>query len=231
MAGGSAVGLLRWRNREPSFEVVRTAPGERRVIHLADNSTITLGPASTLRYDSLSRSREITLDGLGDFHVEHDAARPFVVHTGSADITDVGTEFVVRAYGADSSVDVAVSSGVVAVASRTGERRRVIVRAGEVALVVGGNQPVQVPDANSATYRAWIGGTLTFDAQAFSEVARELGRWFDVDIRADASLATRRITAVYNHPSLPAVLDALGATLGARYERSGRTITFTARPR
>jgi transmembrane sensor len=231
IAGASTVGIVRWRNQAPAFEAVRTAPGERRVIHLSDNSTITLGPVSTLRYDSLSRNREITLDGLADFHVQHDAKHPFIVHTSGADVTDVGTEFVVRAYGADSSVRVAVTEGVVSVANRTGERRELTVHAGEVVLVAGKNPPVQLHDANSAAYLAWTGGTLTFDAEAFSDVARELGRWFGVDIRADSSLATRRVTAIYNNPALPSVLDALSATLGAQYQRAGRTVTFTARPR
>jgi transmembrane sensor len=172
----------------------------------------------------------MTLEGLADFRVEHDPARPFVVHARGADIADIGTEFVVRSYASDSAVHVAVNTGVVSVRNRVGDRGELLVHAGEVALVHGVSAPLQVRDVTPATFTAWIGGTLTFDDDEFVDVARELGRWFDVDVRlADPSLAARRITAIYNTPSLTSVLDALSATLGARYERTGRIITFSAR--
>jgi transmembrane sensor len=232
LLGASAAGVIRWRKQQPTFDAVTTAPGQRLVVHLGDHSTITLGPASTLRYDRVARSREITLDGLADFRVEHDAGHPFVVHAAGAEITDVGTEFVVRAYSVDSTVHVAVSSGVVSVMNAAGDRAPLMVRAGEVALVRGTTAPLQVHEVNASTYAAWVGGTLMFDDDAFADVARELGRWFDVDIRlANPRLATRRVTAIYNDPSLPLVLDALSATLGVRYETSGRIVTFGSRTR
>jgi len=230
LLGVSALGTTRWRNRRASIETVVTTAGQRLIVRLADKSTITLGPASTLRYDRSQRSREMTLEGLADFRVEHDPARPFVVHAGGADIADIGTEFVVRSYASDSVVHVAVNTGVVSVRNRVGDRGELLVHAGEVALVHGVSAPLQVRDVAPAAFTAWMGGTLTFDDDEFVDVARELGRWFDVDVRlADPSLGARRITAIYNTPSLTSVLDALSATLGARYERTGRIITFSAR--
>ena len=232
LLGASAIGALRWRNHRPSIETIATKPGQRLILRLADKSTITLGPASTLRYDRSGRSREFALEGLADFRVEHDPAHPFVVHAGGADVADIGTEFVVRAYAADSTIHVAVNAGVVSVRNRAGDRGEMLVHAGQVALVHGGNAPLQLREVNPAAFTAWLGGTLTFDDDDFANVARELGRWFEVDIRlADSGLATRRVTAIYNNPSLASVLDALSATLGARYERSGRVVTFSARPR
>jgi transmembrane sensor len=107
-----------------------------------------------------------------------------------------------------------------------------MLHAGEVAVVRGMSAPLQVHEVNPAAFTAWIGGTLTFDDDAFADVARELGRWFDVDIRlADPGLGSRHVTAVYNNPSLSSVLDALSATLSVRYERSGRTVVFSTRPK
>jgi transmembrane sensor len=229
LLGAAAVGSSRWRNRRPVLATITTPPGQRLIVSLADKSTITLGPASTLHYDQSGRSREVTLDGLADFRVQHDPAHPFVVHAGGADVADLGTEFVVRAYGVDSTVHIAVNTGIVSVKNRAGDRGELTVHAGEVALVHGVSAPLQVREVNAAAFTGWIGGTMVFDDDAFSDVARELGRWFDVDIRlADPRLATRRISAIYNNPSLSSVLEALTVTLGARYEQAGRTITFTA---
>ena len=230
LVGASALGAIHWRDRRGAVETVVTRAGQRLIVHLADKSTITLGPASTLRYDRSGRNREMTLEGLADFRVQHDPARPFVVHAGGTDIADIGTDFVVRSYASDSAVHVAVNTGVVSVRNRVGDRGELLVHAGEVALVHGVSAPLQVLDVNPVAFTAWIAGTLTFDDEEFADIARELGRWFDVDIRsADSTLGSRRITAIYNNPSLPSVLDALSATLGARYERTGRIITFSAR--
>lgn len=230
MLGTAAVGVSRWRRRTPVLATITTDPGQRLIVSLADKSTITLGPASTLRYDRSGGSREVTLEGLADFRVRHDPEHPFLVHAGRADVADVGTEFVIRAYAADSTVHVAVSTGVVAVKNRTGDRGELTVHAGEVALVHGSSAPLQLNDVNAAAFTGWIAGSLAFEDDAFSDIARELGRWFDVDIRwSDSSLGSRRITAIYNNPSLPSVLDALSASLDARYERAGRTVTFSAR--
>ena len=74
---------------------------------------------------------------------------------------------------------------------------------------------------------AWVHGRLVFDDVPLSTVAAELGRWFDVQIRIpDQQLARRRLSAVYNRPTLSGVLDAIAATLPVRYERAGNVVTI-----
>src|SRR4029078_4850819 len=87
--------------------VATTGVGERLTIRLADSSVVTIGPVSTIRYSADANARSVALDGIADFNVVHDATRPFRVHAKNAVVTDVGTEFVVRAYAADSGVGVA----------------------------------------------------------------------------------------------------------------------------
>ncbi len=123
-----------------SFErVATTGVGERLTIQLADSSVVTIGPVSTVRYRTTASERSVTVEGVADFHVVHDTRRPFRVHAKNAVVTDVGTEFVVRAYAADSGVDVAVTSGVVAVSGSTSDS--VQLRAGEVAAVSANGNP------------------------------------------------------------------------------------------
>ncbi len=86
------------------------------MVSLADGSIVTLGPLSTLRYSTDGTGRDLQLTGLGRFRVVHDATRPFVVRAGNATTTDLGTDFVVRAYREDSTVEVAVSTGRVRIA-------------------------------------------------------------------------------------------------------------------
>jgi transmembrane sensor len=205
---------------------VTTAAGERIEIKLADGSVITLGPASTLRY-STDAERNVSLEGLANFNVVHDAARPFVVKAGNATATDLGTEFVVRAYRSDSIVDVAVKSGLVALSGKT----RLDLRAGDFGRIHADGSTTRGTPSIAATRLAWTEGRLAFDDESLAGVAAELSRWFNVDVKIDdQTLAKRRVTAVYNAPTLDGVLEALTASFGIRVERIGRVITIAPRP-
>jgi ferric-dicitrate binding protein FerR (iron transport regulator) len=209
-----------------AWQVVRTPPAGRAVIRLDDSSVVTLGPATTLRY-ALSRSRrDVMLDGLADFKVTHDTRRPFVVRARNAQTSDLGTEFVVRAYQSDSLTTVSVSSGAVRV-SGADSAGGLTLHAGDVATVDRGGLAATAPSRTASGASLWMRGGLAFSNRPLDEVAEELGRWFDVDVRVgDSVLAHKRITATYASPSLDGVLASIAATTGARFERSGRTITW-----
>jgi transmembrane sensor len=204
--------------------VATTGVGERLTIRLADSSVVTIGPVSTIRYSASATGRSVVIDGIADFNVVHDATRPFRVRAKNAVVTDVGTEFFVRAYAADSGVDVSVTSGVVAVSSASDS---VELRAGQVAFVAANGRTAKVTRASAQTLAAWVHGHLVFDEVPLSTVAEELSRWFDVQIRIpDRQLARRRMSARYNQPTLSGVLDAIAATLPVRYQRAGNVVIF-----
>jgi transmembrane sensor len=220
------VAVLGWRMTRPKSDqrTVTTAAGERIEIKLADGTVITLGPASTLRY-STDNERTVSLEGLANFNVVHDASRPFIVKAGNAVATDLGTEFVVRAYRTDSIVDVAVKSGRVALSGTS----RVELDAGALGRVHADGSTTRGDTSAAVSHLAWIDGRLAFSAEPLSGVAAELSRWFNVDVRVDAALARQRITAVYNAPTLDGVLEALTGSLDVRIDRMGRVITIAPR--
>lgn len=229
IAAALAIGI-RARRAAPEVRTVVTGRGERVVLHLGDSSTITVGPATTLRYSLTRATRDFELDGIADFGIVHDSTRPVIVRTVHATAVDVGTRFVVRAYRGEGEVRVAVSSGAVDLSPLRASTGRVRLAAGEIGTVLAADSVATMRRGDVPSYTAWLDGRLSFDDQSLSVVAAELARWFDVEIRiASPELARRRITAVYNDPSLTNVLDALAITLGARYERAGRTVTLMPR--
>lgn len=87
--------------------VYATGIGETRWVSLADGSTIELNAESRIRVRLTRREREVDLiQGQALFQVRRDAVHPFVVHSGPAQITDVGTEFDVYRRPADTVVTV-----------------------------------------------------------------------------------------------------------------------------
>jgi transmembrane sensor len=228
-----AVAGIRWgvaARSSVDARSVTTAAGERLVLRLADSSVVTVGPVSTVRYRMSGTRREIDVDGLAAFAVVHDARRPFVVRAKNALATDLGTRFVVRAYAADSGVEVAVTSGAVSLSGPS--RSTLDLRAGEAGRVSPAGLVSAVARARTASATAWLDGSLAFDDEPLGDVAVELERWFDVEIRiSDSTLARRRVSAVYNNPSLTGVVEALATTFDARVARTGRVVTISPRTR
>ena len=211
-----------------------TGAGKRTVVHLPDSSVVTLAPASTIRYAFNRTGRELTLDGMAEFRVTHDSLRRFVVRAGEAVVTDIGTEFVVRAYPSDSggSVRVAVASGVVSLASSASPESTVVLRARDVGGIVRGGRPVIVSSSDASQYTAWVNGRLAFDNQSLEQVALELSRWFGVSVRVESkALARRRVSGMYADPTLNRVLDAVAASLDATYTQSNGETVFRERAR
>jgi transmembrane sensor len=199
----------------PRYRTAATARGQRATLKLGDGTRVILGPASTLRYDVSSRTRRVELTGLAQFKVVHDASRPFVVHAGRAEATDVGTEFTVRAFPDEGAVVLAVTEGEIAL---RGGAAQLSLTAGQVGRV--DSAVVQRIAGAPSDYAQWVGGELAFQSATLSDVARELSRWFAADVRVDPRVAQRRVSATYANPTLDGVLSAITRATGSRAERT-----------
>jgi ferric-dicitrate binding protein FerR (iron transport regulator) len=217
-----------------SITEVTTAIGERRTLDLPDGSRVVLGATSTLRVDTAygRDSRHVHLTGQALFRVTHDSLRPFVVHAAGTLAEDLGTEFDVRAYPSDSIVRVAVVEGAVAVRRAEGADSAALLRPRDVARIAatGGAAPVILHDQDVERLVAWTAGELNFRDARLSEVAVELERWFDVEVRvtsesiADLPYTVDRLST----ESLDEVLRIIDLSLPqVTIERQGRIVTFS----
>lgn len=96
-----------------------TRVGERKKIILSDGSEITLAPSAKVIYPAKfnSRTREISMiEGEAFFAIAHEENRTFQVKLPAhLKVTVLGTSFLIRAYQANAHVEVAVSTGKVAI--------------------------------------------------------------------------------------------------------------------
>jgi transmembrane sensor len=202
--------------------------GERRTYSLPDGSSMMLAPASTAKYTDGKLTRLIELNGEALFRVRHDSSRTFLVIAGNAKTVDVGTEFVVRAYSSDSTVDIAVSEGAVMVSAASDSSGGTKLTRGQVARVESSGAMKLRSDVDATAFTGWATGRLIFRDAPLSSIAAELSRWFNRDISiGDRALAQVHLSAVYDKPSLGGTLAALAATTGARIDKSGSTIVLT----
>ncbi|WP_029286607.1 FecR family protein [Pedobacter sp. R20-19] len=96
-----------------------TQAGERKKIILSDGSEITLDPLAKITYPEKfqANSREVSIiEGEAFFSISHDEKRPFQVKLPNhLNVSVLGTSFLIRAYHAKKEVEVAVSTGKVAI--------------------------------------------------------------------------------------------------------------------
>lgn len=213
---------------------IATGPAERTRVELADGTGVVLAPESRLRVASGygGESREVELEGQAAFDVASDSARPFRVHTHAVVTEVIGTRFGVRAYAGEPEVSVALAEGAVRLRG-TGapeDARGLMLRPGQVARVAADGELRLEADASIDAMLAWTDGRLVFEDTPLEDVAIELGRWYDVEVRlADATLAGRRLTASFGEEPISQVLDLIALSLDLRYDRDGGVIVFSER--
>ena len=226
--------------KEPP-RVYSTGRGQRANIRLSDGSSLILAPESRLTVpgDFDLAAREVLLEGEAFFVVIHNSSHPFRVRARDALTEDVGTRFDVRAYAEDSAVTVAVTEGAVTIGhamSRTFSKLRrgtegALLRAGDVGKLDAGGLVSTTNAVRVGRYVDWARGRLEFVKAPLPDVARSIGRWYDLEVRVpDASLAARLVTAEFSTQSPTAMLDALAIALNADVLREGRVVTFRPKP-
>lgn len=195
---------------------IETAPGEHRMLALADGSKIEINGGSVLHLDQ-DRPRFARLEsGEAMFHVVHRDADPFVVETGGSRIVDLGTAFnVVRR---DRATSVAVAEGIVA---WNPERGQVRMNAGQgIDVRDNDRRPPQVRNVDTATIGSWRTGQLVYADTPLSVVVEDLRRTagITVSVAPDAAdLPFRGVLVVTkDRDRTVADLAALSGTHAAR---------------
>ncbi len=217
----------------PTASSFSTAAGERKTVRLPDGTSVSLAPMSSVKlgneFAGATRSvREVTLSGEALFEVVHDEAHPFRVNAGATVIEDLGTEFAVRAYPGEGNLRVAVASGSVAVRRGARPDSAKVLSPRDVAVVRDTGAITLSRGVDIAPFTAFTNGRLVFQDTPLADVARELTRWFGVEVRVtDQSLLERHLSATYDADSLDTVLSVIGMTLNVRYERTERGVNFT----
>jgi ferric-dicitrate binding protein FerR (iron transport regulator) len=215
---------------------MRTGPGEQRTLDLSDGSTVILGAASTLRIAEGfgASTREVSLEGQAFLRVVHDSTRPFVVNAGGTRTTDLGTAFEVRAYP-NEAVRVAVTEGMVEVRRDSGMMGdSAVLQPGDVADVPTTGAIVK-SQQNVERLLGWTRGELVFDDTPLSDAARDLERWFDIEVRfEDPALRSLRWNAKPRITDpLDTILELIETTFQServRAARNGNVITIRRGP-
>jgi transmembrane sensor len=230
-----AAGLAWWQWQAPfrmaaGVQVYTTALGEFEQITLADGSVVVLNTDSELRVILRAGERDLTLvRGEATFEVVPDKSRPFIVVAGNTAARAVGTVFNVQK--ADSSVEVLVTKGVVAVGPPQGMAMDrfvlAIVDAGQMAVAASSQVKIESLDQEEIARRlAWHDGMLLFNGQSLADVAVEFNRYNERKlVIADAAVGRLRIGGYFRATDLDSFVRVLQERFGIVAVREpGRTL-------
>lgn len=215
IVAGSIFGI---RLLKPSGQFTASAlAGEVENVTLPDGTEVWLNSGSSI---SCSRQfgikdRLVSLSGEGYFEVTKNADLPFVVKTGAASVTVLGTKFDFRDYSYDDEASVVLYEGQVSFAGNAAGESLKLTQGQSATLDKQSGKIAFADNAGSLMPAAWRNGILVFEDCTLDRICRELSSAYGTAIKvSDPSLIQLRFTAEFDIRSqtLTDVLDALSLT-------------------
>lgn len=164
---------------------VEAIDGINKDIYLSDNSHVWIDGNSKVTYpEQFSGERHVRLSGHARFDVEHDPARPFVVHTEYVDVRVLGTDFDIRESAAERRTEVVLYEGSVEV---TANGRSTRLSPGEMLTYNHVSDAVTVKQGVSGTIAEWRTDYIFAPHKTIPELLLMIGSYYDVEIVFDSA--------------------------------------------
>lgn len=214
------------------LERKNSSPGPQR-IRLDDGSLVALKPGSTLRYPAHfgRQHRTVWLTGDAFFTVKKDPARPFMVHTGALVTEVLGTSFAIQSSDGAKAIEVAVTTGRVAVyqaADQAHRRTKEVILKPNERITYSPHSQQLIPTLVARPVRVMAPTqpvNLLFDATPLPTVLARLQQLYGIDMVLESDgLNACVLNADLNELSLHDQLELVCRSVDARYEVRGTSI-------
>ena len=213
-------------NVNKNNELIIPKGGEYQVV-LADGTKVWLNSASRLIYPQsfMGKERRVVLSGEAFFDVAHDAERPFIVETSRMNVKVLGTRFNVNDYDDNEEVSTTLVNGSVEIISGDQQAFRLV--PGEQAY--GKENELEKREVNVRLYTSWIDGKFLFNNTELEEIAKQISRWYDVEIffSSESVKKVRFTGAIVKFKPLEDLVRMIESTSQVRFSVKGRTIVIS----
>ena len=207
-------------------ELIIPKGGEYQVV-LADGTKVWLNSASRLIYPQsfMGKERRVVLSGEAFFDVAHDAERPFIVETSRMNVKVLGTRFNVNDYDDNEEVSTTLVNGSVEIFSGGQQAFRLV--PGEQAY--GKENELEKREVNVRLYTSWIDGKFLFNNTELEEIAKQISRWYDVEIffSSENVKKVRFTGAIVKFKPLDDLVRMIESTSQVRFSVKGKTIVIS----
>lgn len=205
-----------------------TIAGEHKIITLADGSKIFMNSASKLKYPQSfkGKTREVFLEGQAYFEVNHDQAKPFIVHAGKLTVQVLGTTFDVRNYKGDADAAVTVATGKVAVKTPADKAYWMLNPGQQLSYNVASEKALKL-QVKALEYIGWKDGSLVFKNTPLQQIAKQLERAYGVTIIIKTpALEKRKLSLRIKGENIAKVMEMLAVAGDFKYQIKDRIITL-----
>jgi len=201
-------------NYSQSVQEVYCPIGTRSQVQLPDGTEIWLNAGTTIKYNLpfSSANRTIELNGEAFLDVAKLDNSEFKIYSNNVEVVVLGTQFNFRAYDLDDRVEVSLVEGRIDlnITDDNQNVRQAKLKQGDHLSYNKVENTTELVNQNLNNFIAWREGLLVFDDASLLEVAKELERWYGVDVEiADESLLSYRYTTTFENESIQQVLDLL----------------------
>ncbi|WP_437917710.1 FecR family protein [Sphingobacterium sp. LRF_L2] len=227
---------------------ISTKAGQRKNIILPDGTQIQMNAESKLYYPTNfnQMKRIVKIEGEVFLDVAHNKTKPFSVVTERMTIQVVGTKFNVRDYQEEGYTQTTLIEGRIAVDIPAAKQSLSLFPSQKLtvadthsnaqeppqttfpqdAVVSGGPQEIIMEKTDTFVETSWVRNVLSFEKTTFSELARELERWYDVDVVFDDPMMRYwHFTATLKaNDGINNVLKALSMSRKFQFKKEGRVI-------
>jgi len=187
-----------------------------------------------------STTREVYLSGEAFFDVAKNDKAPFIIHTGSIDITVLGTAFNVKAYPGEKNVETALVRGLIAITTHNDPDRKIILKPNEKITIPNDTAVALTPTIAPAVYAitalntgkagivpetVWMQRKLEFDDEPFAELAPKMEAWFDIKIRfGNETIKNKHFSGVIEKETLEETLKDMRLSTPFSYTLKGNDL-------
>lgn len=213
---------------EPVYNTVRVPGGADYAVELADGTIARLNCETELRYPVrfVGKERRVYLDGEAFFEVAKNAEMPFIVETKQMQVEVTGTQFDVKAYAEDETMQATLVEGGVKVCAYGAGSKPVALTPSQQYVLDVQTRQAEVKKVDVQLYTGWVEGMFVFKNQRLEDVMTMLARWYSVDVfYIGESVKDIRLSAnLGRYEHIDTILDMIQITNKVDFMRKDNTI-------
>ena len=235
---------------KPVYNEIHIPLGSKSRITLSDGTKVWLNAGSTLKYPGKfsDKKREIYLEGEAYFDVTQEENRPFYVNAPELHIKVIGTQFNVKSYPDENTVETTLISGSIEIEARPANKKlRKQLRlepnqkatfsklTSELTLLDDQKSETKSPvpiekievedQVNTEIITSWKDNKLVFSRERFEEIATKLERWYNIQmILEDEKIKNYVFTGTFENETLEQALAALKIASPIEYTIDKNTV-------
>lgn len=211
-----------------AYNTIITPRGGQYTVELSDGTKVWLNAASSLRFPVSFPAKERVVEVTGEAYFEVASLVktgtkdkiPFIVKINTAsgsggEVEVLGTHFNVMAYEDEPGLETTLLEGAVKFIK---SGNSVMLKPGEQLRLAGEEQLKVVSGIDLSEVVAWKNGYFDFKGLDFETIARQLSRWYNVEVIYSRKIDDLFYAKIPRNTKLSVVLKALEYTGKVRFE-------------